>query len=260
MTKQEQKEQRKQYWFVIKELTSREIKRKYSRSYLGIVWSVLNPLLSMCVISLIFTQLFHRSIENFPIYYLTGSVVWQLFTGATNAAMTSLVDNKMLLIKVKFPMDIFILSRVYTSLVNFLYSLIAYVIMLVVFRVPPCWTMALAPVIVLFLLLFSLGIAHVLATAYVFFGDVKHLYSVLLTLWMYMSALFYPVDQLKGIVRMVIQINPVFNYIDCMRTIVMKGRLPDVTQMIYIAAWGIVMYLVGFVVFNRHRNDIMKKL
>ena len=75
-----------------------------------------------------------------------------------------------------------------------------------------------------------------------------------------MSALFYPVDQLKGIVRMVIQINPVFNYIDCMRTIVMKGRLPDVTQMIYIAAWGIVMYLVGFVVFNRHRNDIMKKL
>ncbi len=141
-----------------------------------------------------------------------------------------------------------------------MYSLIAYVIMLVVFRVPPCWTMALAPVIVLFLLLFSLGIAHVLATAYVFFGDVKHLYSVLLTLWMYMSALFYPVDQLKGIVRMVIQINPVFNYIDCMRTIVMKGRLPDVTQMIYIAAWGIVMYLVGFVVFNRHRNDIMKKL
>ena len=88
----------------------------------------------------------------------------------------------------------------------------------------------------------------------------KHLYYVLLTLWMYMSALFYPVDQLKGIVRMVIQINPVFNYIDCMRTIVMKGRLPDVTQMIYIAAWGIVMYLVGFVVFNRHRNDIMKKL
>ncbi len=260
MTKQEQSEQRKQYWFVIKELTSREIKRKYSRSYLGIVWSVLNPLLSMCVISLIFTQLFHRSIENFPIYYLTGSIIWTMFTGATNAAMTSLVDNKMLLIKVKFPMNIFILSRVYTSLVNFLYSLVAYVIMLVVFRVTPCWTMLFSPVIVLFLLLFSLGIAYILATAYVFFGDVKHLYSVLLTLWMYMSALFYPVDQLNGIVRLVIQINPVFNYIDCMRVIVMQGKMPEVTQVIYIVAWGIAMYVIGYLVFVRHRNDIMKKL
>ena len=154
MTKQEQSEQRKQYWFVIKELTSREIKRKYSRSYLGIVWSVLNPLLSMCVISLIFTQLFHRSIENFPIYYLTGSIIWTMFTGATNAAMTSLVDNKMLLIKVKFPMNIFILSRVYTSLVNFLYSLVAYVIMLVVFRGSACCTMFFSRVFVMFLLLF----------------------------------------------------------------------------------------------------------
>ncbi len=260
MTRQEQSEQRKQYWFVIKELTSREIKRKYSRSYLGIVWSVLNPLLSMCVISLIFTQLFRRSIENFPIYYLTGSIIWTMFTGATNAAMTSLVDNKMLLIKVKFPMNIFILSRVYTSLVNFLYSLVAYVIMLVVFRVTPCWTMLFSPVIVLFLLLFSLGIAYILATAYVFFGDVKHLYSVLLTLWMYMSALFFPVDQLNGIVRLVIQVNPVFNYIDCMRTIVMRGKMPEATQVIYIMAWGTAMYVVGYLVFARHRNDIMKKL
>lgn len=245
---------------MIKELTSREIKRKYSRSYLGIVWSVLNPLLSMCVISLIFTQLFRRSIENFPIYYLTGSIIWTMFTGATNAAMTSLVDNKMLLIKVKFPMNIFILSRVYTSLVNFLYSLVAYVIMLVVFRVTPCWTMLFSPVIVLFLLLFSLGIAYILATAYVFFGDVKHLYSVLLTLWMYMSALFFPVDQLNGIVRLVIQVNPVFNYIDCMRTIVMRGKMPEATQVIYIMAWGTAMYVVGYLVFARHRNDIMKKL
>lgn len=260
MTRQEQSEQRKQYWFVIKELTSREIKRKYSRSYLGIVWSVLNPLLSMCVISLIFTQLFRRSIENFPIYYLTGSIIWTMFTGATNAAMTSLVDNKMLLIKVKFPMNIFILSRVYTSLVNFLYSLVAYVIMLVVFRVTPCWTMLFSPVIVLFLLLFSLGIAYILATAYVFFGDVKHLYSVLLTLWMYMSALFFPVDQLNGIVRLVIQVNPVFNYIDCMRTIVMRGKMPEATQVIYIMAWGTAMYVVGYLVFARHRNDTMKKL
>ena len=109
-------QQHKQYTFVVKQLTSRELKRKYSRSYLGIIWSVLNPLLSIAVLSLIFSQLFRRSIENYPIYYLTGYILWQTFTGATNSAMTTLVDNKMLLLKVKFPMDLFILTRVYTCL------------------------------------------------------------------------------------------------------------------------------------------------
>ena len=105
-------QQGKQYAFVIRQLTARELKRKYARSYLGVIWSVLNPLLSMVVLSLIFSQLFRRSIENYPIYYLTGNILWQAFTGATNASMTSLVDNKMLLLKVKFPMELFILTRV----------------------------------------------------------------------------------------------------------------------------------------------------
>lgn len=220
------KEQKKQYWFVIKELTGREIKRKYSRSYLGILWSVLNPLLSMTVLSMIFTQIFKRAIENFPIYYLTGYIIWLAFTGATNAAMTTLEDNKMLLIKVKLPMEVFILTRVYTALVNMGYSVVAYVIMLVVFRVTPKWTMLLFPVIIVLLFLFSLGIAYILATAYVFFGDVKHLYSVILTLWMYCSAIFYPIDNLEGVIRVVIEWNPIFNYIDAARSIVMYGQIP----------------------------------
>ena len=124
--------QSKQYAFVVQQLTAREIKRKYARSYLGILWSVLNPLLSMVVLSLIFSQLFRRSIDNYPIYYLTGYLLWQTFTGATTAAMTALVDNKMLLLKVKFPMDLFILTRVYTALINLGYSVIAYIIMLFV--------------------------------------------------------------------------------------------------------------------------------
>ena len=162
-------QQGKQYAFVIRQLTARELKRKYARSYLGVIWSVLNPLLSMVVLSLIFSQLFRRSIENYPIYYLPGNILWQAFTGATNASMTSLVDNKMLLLKVKFPMELFILTRVYTALINLGYSLIAYVIMLFVFQVSPKWTMLFSPLIILFLFLFSLGISYMLATAYVFF-------------------------------------------------------------------------------------------
>ena len=88
----------KQYGFVVRELVSREIKRKYARSYLGILWSVLNPLLMMIVMSAIFSTMFRRSIENYPIYYLTGNIIFQLFSTATNTTMTCLVDNKQMLL------------------------------------------------------------------------------------------------------------------------------------------------------------------
>lgn len=256
----EKGERRRQYVFVIKELTSREIKRKYSRSYLGIVWSVLNPLLMMAVISMIFSQLFRRSIENFPIYYLTGYILWQMFTGSTNAAMTTLVDNKMLLIKVKLPMEIFVLARVYTALVNLGYSLLAYVVMLVVFRVKLNWTMLFSPVIVLFLLLFALGISFILSTAYVFFGDVKHLYSVLLTLWMYCSALFYPIDQMKGIIRTIIELNPIYNYVDALRSVVMYDALPPAWEIVRMVIWAVVVYTAGYCIFRRNKNKVMQKI
>ncbi|MGN0431907.1 MAG: ABC transporter permease, partial [Lachnospiraceae bacterium] len=166
----------KQYLFVIRELVSREIKRKYARSYLGILWSVLNPLLSMAVMSMIFSTIFKRSIENFPIYYLTGSIFWALFTGSTNAAMTALVDNKNMLIKVKLPMSIFPLARSCTALANFGYSLVAYTVMLVIFRVKPNIYMPLIFLYAAGLFLFSLGISYFLSILYVLFGDIKQLY------------------------------------------------------------------------------------
>ena len=254
------KENRKQYLFVIRELTSREIKRKYARSYLGILWSVLNPLLSMAVLSMIFTQIFSRSIENYPIYYLTGLILWQLFTGATNAAMTTLVDNKTMLIKVKLPMEIFVLARVYTAVVNLGYSLIAYVAMLIVFRVTPKWAMLYSPVIFILLIIFSLGLSYMLATAYVFFGDVKHLYSVILTLWLYCSALFYPVDQLTGLIKEVIVNNPIFCYIDALRGVVMYGALPSLAENIRMILWAGIVYLIGYLIFRKNKNNIMQKI
>lgn len=253
-------QQRKQFAFVVRQLTAREIKRKYARSYLGIVWSVLNPLLSMAVLSLIFSQLFRRSIDNYPIYYLTGYILWQTFTSATNAAMTTLVDNKMLLLKVKFPMDIFILTRVYTALINLGYSLIAYVTMLIVFRVTPKWTMLISPFIIFCLVVFALGISYMLATAYVFFGDIKHLYSVVLTLWMYCSAIFYPVEQLQGFIRIVIFNNPLYTYIHCLRKAVIYGELPNTVEFLQMVLWGAGIYGLGYLVFRKNRNRILQKI
>lgn len=250
----------KQYFFVIQELTGREIKRKYSRSKLGILWSVLNPLLTMTVLSLIFSQMFRRSIENYPVYYLCGYTIWSFFTSSTNSAMTSLVDNRLMLIKIKLPMDVFLLSRVYTAFVNFLYSMIAFVIVVAVFRIIPSWRLLLFPLIIGLLAMFSLGIAYILACAYVFFGDIKHLWGVVTTLWMYLSAIFYPVDALPGFMQNVLAFNPIYVFIDSFRHIVLWGDLPTNGEFIRMFFFGVGMFLLGKAIFDKNRNNIMQHL
>lgn len=253
-------DEQKQQLFAIQQLVSREVKRKYARSYLGIVWSVLNPLMTMAVMSMVFSTMFRRSIENFPIYYLTGSIFWTLFSTATDSAMSALVDNKSLLMRVKMPKQSFVVARVYTALTNFGYTCIAYVLMLLVFQIKPSVTMLLFPIPVLFILLFSMGIGYLLSILYVFFGDIKYLYSVLLTLWMYLSALFYPVDQLPGEVAGLINLNPVYVYIHFARDVMMYQTVPDIGEWIKMILWGVGSFIIGYFVFKKNENSVMQKL
>lgn len=254
------KEERQQYFFAVKQLVSREIKRKYARSYLGILWSVLNPLLNMAVMSLIFTTIFKRQIENFPIYFLTGNIIWNFFNTSTSTSMSAIVDNKGLLMKIKLPKETFILSRIGTSLVNLGYTFIPYVLMLVVFKVSPSIYMLLFFVDVFFLVLFSTGISFILATLYVFFADIKHLYSVFLTLWMYVSALFYPIDRLSGTMRNIVEMNPIYAYISFARECIMYGSCPDLSRWIQIIVWGIVMFGFGYLIYRKNENSIMQRV
>ena len=250
----------KQYAFVIQELTSREIKRKYARSSLGIIWSVLNPLLTMIVLSLVFSTMFWKSIQNFPVYYLTGQIFWTLFSGATNSAMTALVDNKNLLIQAKLPKQVFVLSRVYTSLVNFGYTCIAYILILLVFHIHPSITMMLLLVDVFFTLIFSMGIGFMLSVAYVFFADINYLYSVFLTLLMYLSAIFYPVDQLTEAMQVFIGCNPIYVSIAFARDCMMYGKVPEPMLWIKLIAWSVGSFVLGFVVFKAKENKVIEKV
>lgn len=254
------KRQTKEYFFVLKELVGREIKRKYARSYLGILWSVLNPLLSMAVLSLIFSYIFSRSIENFPIYCLTGYILWMLFSEATRSAMTVLVDNKQLLIKVRMPKQVLALSRIFTAFTNFLYSLISFALMLAVFKMIPSIHMIAFPGIVALMLLFCIGVGYILSIVYVFFGDVKHLYSVILTLWMYLNAIFYPVDILPEYVQRIININPIYSYVEAARECIMYHHFPSGIMWLEMAAWGTGVFLLGLYIFRKNENKIMQRL
>lgn len=250
----------KQYLFVINELTAREIKRRYAGSSLGIIWSVLNPLLHMVVISLVFSTMFRRSIENFPIYYLTGQIFWTLFSTATQDAMTALSDNRSLLIRTRLPRQTFVLSRIYTALANFGYTCIAYVMMLAVFRVRLSATVLLFPVAVLFMLAISTGVGYILSVAYIFFADVKWLYSVFLTLWMYLSALFYPVSKLPEAMQNFIGYNPIYIVIAFARECVMEGRVPEMMMWIRLIGWSTASLSIGYYFFRSKGNQVMQKI
>lgn len=251
---------KKKYLFVLRELTSREVKRKYARSHLGIVWSVLNPLLMMIVMSMVFSYMFKRSIDNFPLYYLTGSLFWNLFSDGTSHAMSALVDNKSLLVKAKLPRQIFIVSRMLTALVNLGYSCIPYVLMLAVFGIRPTWTMLLLPLDIALTFAFAMGIGYLLSILYVFFADIKYLYGVFLRILIYLTALFYPVSSLPGALQTVIGYNPVYLSIYIARECMVYGRLPHYTAWLKLALAAVVSCGAGWAIFHKKQNDIMQRI
>lgn len=250
----------RQYIFVIRELTGRELKRKYARSKLGAIWSILNPLLTMIVMSVVFSYMFRRSIVNYPVYYICGHICWDLFTQSTNRSITALVDNKQMLIKVKIPFRVFIISRVYTALVNLGYSLIACIPIFLVFRIHISWCVFFIPVIIGFELLFCLGISYALSTWYVFFGDLKHLWSVFVLILLYLSALFYPISNLPEYLRHIVANNPTYIFIDCFRWVILEASLPPLHTIIKMVIWSIVMFILGVLVAKKNRNKIMQRL
>lgn len=252
--------EKKQYLFVIQELTSREVKRKYARSHLGIIWSVLNPLLMMIVMSMVFSYMFKRSIDNFPLYYLTGSLFWELFSNGTNQAMSALVDNKSLLLKAKLPRQTFVLSRMYTALVNFGFSIVPYALMLVLFKIKPSWTMLLLPLDVALTFAFAMGVGYLLSILYVFFADIRYLYSVFLRILLYLTAIFYPVSSLPEALQSLIGWNPVYMSIYIARECMVYGRVPYYTAWVKLALAALISCTVGWIVFKKNQNLVMQKI
>ena len=251
---------RKQHIYVMRELTKREIKRKYARSYLGIVWSILEPLLSMAVVTLIFSYMLSRNIENYPAYFYTGYIIIAFFSTATKTAMTALKDNRNLLLKTKLPRRTFVLSRVYTALVNMGFSCIAFVFIIIALRIQVTWTLILFPVDVFFLLLFAIGVSYLLSIWFVFQEDSKNIYSIITMVLTRFAALFYSVDTLAPSVARLVQYNPLYTFVKIARDSIIYGRVSEPQYWIQMFSWSIALFVIGRIVFNRKENTVMEKL
>ena len=255
------------YRFLLANLITRDLKVKYRRSVLGLAWSVLNPLLMAFVITAVFQNFFKFAIENFVIYYLTGSLIFNFMTEATTAAMTSVINNSALIKKVYIPKYIFPLEKVMFSFVNMLFSAIALVLMLVITKLgwigtPDAlhigWSALLFFVPMLYTLLFSLGLGLMLAAINVFFRDMGHLYSVATMAWMYLTPIIYPESMLQGSwVLRIVECNPMYYYVQYFRNLVMYDTLPGWDLNLICLGFSLLFLVLGLLLFKVKQDQFI---
>lgn len=246
------------YLPLIRELISRDLKVKYRRSFLGYLWSLLNPLMMMAVMTVVFSFMFRFDIENYPLYLICGNTLWTFFSNSTTMAMHSVLENGQLIRKVYIPKFIFPVSRVLSVFVTTAFSLVAILIVMLVTRSPLHWEMLLIPVPLFCLLVFSIGIGMALASLAVYFRDVVHLYSVVVLAWMYATPIFYPMSQLPEWVVRLIKLNPMYHYINFFRELVLYGNIPGPNTWFACIASCLVFMALGLAVFRKlQRNFIL---
>ena len=176
------------YRYLLANLISRDLKLKYRRSVLGLLWSLLNPILMMVILNAVFSRLIGNSgVENYPMYLIVGQTLFIFFNEATSGALESVVASSALMKKIYVPKYVFPLEKVLYSFTNLLFSMLAVVIVLFFNPVPVSAALLLAPIPLILLLLFAVGFGLILSALYAFFRDIKHLYSVLLLAWMYLT-------------------------------------------------------------------------
>lgn len=237
--------------FVLESLVSKDFKLKYRRSILGVLWSVLNPLLMMIVLSAVFSFMFRFQIENYPLYLILGQTLFSLMNEATSAAMTSIIDAAPLLKKVRVEKMVFPLEKVVFSLVTFAISLIAVFAVMAFFQVIPTWRVVLLLLLLLMVLLFCIGLGLLLSSLAVFFRDVIHLWGVVTTAWMYATPIFYPLELLPDWMQQLMVWNPMYQYITYFRDVMMNGVTPSFETHAICIGMAIITFIVGFFVFRK---------
>lgn len=247
----------KKYSFLLGQLVSRDFKTRYKRSVLGILWSMLNPLLTMGVQYLIFSNLFRWDIDNYAIYLLIGTVTFNFFSEATQAALTAITGSASLITKVYMPTYVFPLSKVLSSCINLIFSTVALYLIILVQGMTLNIYHLMIPVLYVMLILFSMGIGLVLSAVMVYFRDTQFLYSVLITLWMYMTPLFYPVDIIPAHLMGIYALNPMYQYVTFFRTIVLDGAMPSLAQFAFCLGYAVLFLLIGFMVFKKLKKNFV---
>lgn len=246
-----------EYKELLWEFSKKDIKLKYRNSGMGIIWTMLNPLLVMIVLTFVFSNLFKNSIPNFPVYCLSGRLIFNFFSQSTNQCMNSIVEKNSLIKKIYIPKYLYPLSRVISSFLIFLISLIPLICIMFITHVN--WTklilLSLYPLICLFFI--CLGFGLILSTINVFFRDMQHLYSVILLIMMYGSAIFYSPDIINPKYVVLLNLSPMFPVINIFRDCILYGKITNIESWILASIYAILAFIIGIIVFCKNEDKFI---
>ena len=245
------------YSFLIRQLVSRDFKTKYKRSVLGMLWSFLNPLLTMSIQYVVFSTIFRSNIDNFAVYLLCGIVCFNFFNEATNMCLMSIVSNASLINKVYVPKYIYPFSRTLSSSINLLLSLVPLFIMLLVTQTPITTAILLLPFALLMLFMLSYGVGLLLATMMVFFRDTQFLWGIFSMLLMYLTPVFYPESIIPAQFMTVYKLNPLYHVLRFIRSILMNGASLEPKAYLYCFVLCAIPFLIGVIVFRKNQDKFV---
>ena len=243
--------------FLFSELVKRDFKKKYKRTYLGMLWSVLSPLLTLLIMRLVFSNMFAGRMAHFTTYLFCGNIVFSFFNDASTGGMSSLMGNAAIFSKINVPKYLFLFSRSISSLINFGLTFIVFLIFCIIDGVTftPWFFCLIIPIVCL--IVFNLGIGLILSALYVFFRDVQYLWSVFVMLLMYMSAIFYTVDILPELMQKLLLLNPIYVYISFFRSLVLGASMPEYYIILLAVGYAVLAFAIGAFIYKKYNHKFL---
>ncbi len=239
-------------------LVKNNIKLKYRRSFLGYIWTILSPLMTMIILTIVFSQMFERGIPNYPVYLICGNILFSFMREATTHSMMSIINNAPLIKKVYVPKYIFTYTTITSDFVNLILSFGALIIVMIATKTAVNFYTLLLIIPVLELYVFVIGIGLLLAQAVVFFRDIYHIWRVVLMAWMYLTPLFYDVSMLPENVAFFIKnFNPMYIYITQFRDFVMLSKMTDVRLIVVGGLISLASIALGVWVFSLSKDKFI---
>ena len=243
---------------LLSQLVMKDIKLKYRRSFLGYVWSILNPLMIMGIMVLVFSNMFRFDIQSYPVYLIVGQTIFNFVSESTNQAMWSITGNAALLKKTYVPKYIFTFAKITSGLVDLLFSMGALLLVMIATGASFSWHFLLFPFVLLQLYMFCLGLGLFLAQANVFFRDIQYIYHAVTTAWLYLTPIFYPLDQLSPkLTWMIKHFNPMYFYIGQFRDVVYYHQIPGPKIFTAGCIAAVVMMLIGTGTFFKNQDKFI---
>lgn len=247
----------KNYRFLLSQLIGRDFAVKYRRSYLGIIWVILNPLLTMIVLSAVFAFIFRFNIANFPVYLILGQVIFNFYSEATQISTTTITGSGQMIKKIYIPKYIFPLSKTMFSFFNFVLSFIPVLLVVLYYKIPITPNILYLPLLLVFYFCFVLGISFILSAMQVFMRDTQYLYGIFLTLLGYTTPIFYSVDSMSPLLQRIMLLNPLYHYMTVLRTILLYGMAPTVQEMSVCIFLGVLFLGIGLSYFFKRQKKFI---